>query len=225
MIIIVTIAAIALSVTNPLTSANIGDMLPNKSDPANCDSTGCPIKDARSNLSAVTADSEPVQETSLSTLLNKNENNALSEEQRANEQLKEKLNSDLQAAVQRRDANNNAPDTTRPVIQTTNTATPETNTPIESGKTESIKTSDLPIKAVEEVIALPENFAGLSIGIKGTVVGTYPEKQLFTMGCSCRKIPVEYTGEMPVASTTVTAYGKVMKQAGGGYVFKADSIK
>jgi len=109
---------------------------------------------------------------------------------------------------------------TPPVVSDSKSAQP-ISTP---DKTALIK-GDQQVSAVEDVIAQPEAFVGSSMGVKGTVVATYPNKTMFTMGCSCRKIPVEYTGQMPAKGSTITAYGKVMKQDVGGYVFKADSIK
>jgi hypothetical protein len=88
----------------------------------------------------------------------------------------------------------------------------------------SVNASEQQIMAVEDVISRPEDFIGSSIIIRGTVVNSYPLKQLFTMGCSCKNIPVKYGGILPDKGGNVVAYGSV-KNASGGYIFEAENIK
>ncbi len=80
-----------------------------------------------------------------------------------------------------------------------------------------------PIMTVAEVISRPDDFIGSPIIVHGTVVETYPLKLLFTMGCSCKNIPVKYAGALPDKGSEVSVYGSV-KKADGGYVFEAEKI-
>jgi hypothetical protein len=88
---------------------------------------------------------------------------------------------------------------------------------------QSVDDTGKPIMTVEEVISKPDDFVGSPIIIHGTVVETYPLKQLFTMGCSCKNIPVKSTGVLPAKGSEVSVYGSV-KKTDGGYVFEAEKI-
>jgi len=200
-LVIAALAIFALSATAPPKSAE------NASN--NCDSVACPINaEETGSTSTILSGSTTTPETTLAV-----------DDRTPMEQSLDKINEDLQKARLTQTTVSTAARTvgTMPSVQ-------ETNPISTTDKTATIK-SDLSVKAVEDVIAGPEAFVGSSMGVKGTVVNTYPSKQQFTMGCSCRQMPVEYTGVMPVVGSTIIVYGKVIKQDASGYVFKADSIQ
>jgi hypothetical protein len=100
-----------------------------------------------------------------SSIFNKSEDNALSEEQRANEELKEKINRDFQEAINRRDANK-TPDITPPLMPPATTTT----------QTEIIDTSLANSNVKVEVY----HFHGNSQCSSCRAVGAYAEETINT---------------------------------------------
>lgn len=79
--------------------------------------------------------------------------------------------------------------------------------------------------AVDQVVRDPEKFTGF-IGVNGSVSSVDESKSMFTLGCedACVLMPVKFNGQLPEQGTDVVAYGKVVKNEQGKYIFVAQEL-